>query len=166
MPDRQDRRIVEHRPLRAPVELDAAGHVLAEQWGNGVTRATAYDVAGRPSRLTLSRAGTALYDATLARNAWGAISTVTDTDGHGLDHSATFAYDGAARLVDATMGAGAAANLMSPGSEAPSLSAIKRSAPNAIGTKPSAIKAAGAIHSRTLGKLVISEPPSSLSLRD
>ena len=27
MPDRQDRRIVEHRPLRAPVELDAAGHV-------------------------------------------------------------------------------------------------------------------------------------------
>jgi hypothetical protein len=54
----------------------------------------------RPSGL----GGAAIYDVSVTRNAYGAITSVTDNDRVGLDHAATFVYDGAARLVDAVLG--------------------------------------------------------------
>ena len=49
------------------------------------------------------------YEAEVAHNAYGAITTVTDLDGVGLDHTAAFTYDGGARLVNARPRHGAAA---------------------------------------------------------
>jgi uncharacterized protein RhaS with RHS repeats len=62
---------------------------------------------GRVERLRLLRAGNAIYDVALSRNEWGAIDGAVDTDGHGLDHSASFVYDPAARLIESELGAGA-----------------------------------------------------------
>ena len=88
------------------LELDAAGRVVEERYGNGVRQLYARDALGMPSRIqTLRPMGTPLYDVTLTRNAYGAPDTVTDTDGTGLNHSATFGYDAAARLTDMVLGA-------------------------------------------------------------
>ena len=46
-----------------------------------------------------------LYDVLVQRNAYGAPTVVTDQDGQGLDHNATFGYDGAGRLTESTLGA-------------------------------------------------------------
>ncbi|WP_256560388.1 FG-GAP-like repeat-containing protein, partial [Myxococcus dinghuensis] len=90
----------------AALQLDAAGRVLEEQYGNGVRQLHERDDLGLPSRIrTVNALGLALYDVTLTRNAYGAPVTVTDTDGRGLNHSAVFGYDGAARLTDAILGA-------------------------------------------------------------
>lgn len=48
--------------------------------------------------------GEVLYDVSVTRNAYGAITDVDDNDGVGLDHNADFTYDGAARLLHATLG--------------------------------------------------------------
>lgn len=86
--------------------LDASGLVLEERYGNGVRQVYARDAVGLVSRIqTLKSAGGALYDVTLTRNAYGAPVAVTDDDGVGLNHAATFAYDPAARLTDALLGA-------------------------------------------------------------
>ena len=46
-----------------------------------------------------------LYDAAVTYNAFGAISSVVDQDrGAGLDHTAAFSYDEAARLTSAVIG--------------------------------------------------------------
>ncbi|WP_234069538.1 FG-GAP-like repeat-containing protein, partial [Myxococcus stipitatus] len=93
-------------PYWQAVELDAAGRVLEEQYGNGVRQLHERDALGLSSRVrTVNALGVALYDVSLTRNAYAAPLTVTDTDGRGLNHSAVFGYDGAARLTDAILGA-------------------------------------------------------------
>ncbi|WP_158620001.1 FG-GAP-like repeat-containing protein [Corallococcus sicarius] len=88
------------------LQLDASGRVLEERYGNGVRQVYARDALGMPSRIqTLRSLGTPLYDVTLTRNAYGAPKTITDSDGSGLNHSATFTYDAAARLSDVVLGA-------------------------------------------------------------
>ncbi|WP_140787615.1 FG-GAP-like repeat-containing protein [Myxococcus xanthus] len=99
------------RPVRLgnyweAVELDAAGRVIEERFGNGVRQVYARDALGMPSRVHVQRAtGVTLYDVTLTRNAFGAPVTVSDADGVGLNHSATFEYDPAARLTESVLGA-------------------------------------------------------------
>ncbi|WP_158620331.1 MULTISPECIES: FG-GAP-like repeat-containing protein [Corallococcus] len=88
------------------LQMDAAGRVLEEQYGNGVRQLYERDVLGFASRMqTVNALGISLYDVTLTRNAYAAPLTVTDTDGRGLNHSAVFSYDTAARLTDAILGA-------------------------------------------------------------
>jgi RHS repeat-associated protein len=90
-------------------EQDAAGRVLRERFGNDVTQAMGpRNGVGQPEAIAVRRSdGTALYDALLTYTGIGELHTVTDRDGHGLDHGATFTYDGAARLTAAVIGSGA-----------------------------------------------------------
>ena len=89
---------------------DASGRVLREQFGNGVVQTYQRDVLGQATRIRIDRPGGApLYDVAVAYNAFGSITSVTDSDGVGLDHTATFAYDGGARLTSAAIGSGPAA---------------------------------------------------------
>ncbi len=91
-------------------QQDAAGRPLRERFGNGVVQTHQRNILGQATKLRVLRpAGAALYDVDVSHNAYGAISTVTDVDGRGLDHSAGFTYDAAARLTDATIGSGATA---------------------------------------------------------
>ncbi|MDQ3265140.1 MAG: polymorphic toxin-type HINT domain-containing protein [Myxococcota bacterium] len=88
------------------VELDASGRVLAESYGNGVTQRYTRDELGLPREIGVARpSGQPLYGVRVGRNAWGSPSWVEDTDGVGLNHSATFAYDAAGRLADVVLGA-------------------------------------------------------------
>ncbi|OJT20075.1 hypothetical protein BO221_33340 [Archangium sp. Cb G35] len=87
------------------LQLDAAGRVLEEQYGNGLHQEYEWDETGLARRLQVLRGSAALYDVTLTRNAYGALKTVKDEDGVGLEHSAVFEYDGAARLTDVILGA-------------------------------------------------------------
>ncbi|NNB97255.1 hypothetical protein HI113_25455 [Corallococcus exiguus] len=88
------------------LELDASGRVIEERFGNGVRQVYQRDELGMASHIqTLRGTGNALYDVTVTRNAYGAPDTVTDQDGVGLNHSAVFTYDSAARLSDAIIGA-------------------------------------------------------------
>jgi RHS repeat-associated protein len=88
------------------LEVDASGRLVKERYGNGVTEDYHYDSLGLPDAITVRRpSGALLYDVTLKRNAWAAPTEVWDVDGTGLDHSATFTYDEAARLTDAVLGA-------------------------------------------------------------
>jgi RHS repeat-associated protein len=96
------------RDLWQLLEQDAADRPLLEQFGNGVRARYVRDVLGQPSSITLrDAAGAAIYDVAIARNGWTGITSVTDVDGAGLDHTATFQYDRFARLVGATAGTGA-----------------------------------------------------------
>jgi RHS repeat-associated protein len=98
------------RPIAAgdlwqATDIDARGDVLAERWGNGAQELYERDALGNSSRIRVLRAsGAAAYDVSLVRNAYAAITQATDADGSGLDHSASFAYDAAGRLTDATLG--------------------------------------------------------------
>jgi len=88
-------------------ELDAAGRVVKEHYGNGATQTYEYDALGLSKHITVDRPsgqGT-LYDVLIQRNAYGAPAIVTDQDGQGLDQNATFHYDLAGRLTDSTLGA-------------------------------------------------------------
>ncbi len=87
---------------------DSAGRLTAESFGNGITQLTTRDILGLPERIEVNRPVMAgpLYDVAVQRNAWTGIVSATDSDGVGLNHSATFTYDGAARLTDATIGTG------------------------------------------------------------
>jgi RHS repeat-associated protein len=85
---------------------DAAGRILLERFGNGVTGQAEHDAIGLVRQATVrTTSASALYDVELARNAYGAVTTAIDHDPAGLDHNASFTYDGAARLIDATLGA-------------------------------------------------------------
>ncbi len=70
-----------------------------------------YDANGLTAQVGIRRSagGASLYDIALGRNAFGAVTTATDSDGVGLDHSAAFTYDLAGRLTGATLGKAPAA---------------------------------------------------------
>jgi RHS repeat-associated protein len=100
-------RLVEVEDLWALNEQDPAGRVLRETFGNGIETTYARDPLGQPTDIAVKRGATELYRAlNIQRNAYGAITSVTDSDGRGLDHSAAFSYDGGARLTAATIGTG------------------------------------------------------------
>src|SRR5205823_1480879 len=89
------------------LDQDAMGQPLHEQTANGVDTRTTRDILGPPSETSVQdRKGAAIYHVSSARNAWTAITAVTDLDGTGLDHTATYSYDGFARLTGATLGTG------------------------------------------------------------
>lgn len=89
---------------------DAAGRPLRERFGNGVVQTYARNSLGQAEQVRVLRPSSAqLYGVDLTYNPYGAIATMADVDGRGLDHGATFTYDGGARLTDATMGTGASA---------------------------------------------------------
>jgi len=91
-------------------QQDAAGRSLRERFGNDVVQTWQRDALGRSKRLrVLAPAGDALYDVQVGLHATGAIASVTDQDGVGLDHSAAFTYDGGGRLTSARIGPVAAA---------------------------------------------------------
>jgi len=87
---------------------DPAGRILAEQFGNGVTQSYQRDSNGQPTNVQVVSPATALYRAAVSYNAFGAITSIADTDGHGLDHSAAFSFDGGGRILQAVLGQGAA----------------------------------------------------------
>jgi YD repeat-containing protein len=89
-------------------QIDAAGRVASEHYGNGATQAYQYDSLGlaQEVKVTSPISGTSLYDVVVTRNSYGAPTLVVDQDGQGLDQSATYSYDGAGRLKSATMGTG------------------------------------------------------------
>jgi RHS repeat-associated protein len=92
------------------VDQDAAGRVLEERFGNGVTQTSRRDMVGQISGTKVVGAGGAtLYDVDVDRLLWGGISHVVDRDSVGLDHTATFSYDGSSRLTGAALGQGASA---------------------------------------------------------
>lgn len=86
-------------------DQDASGRVMSERYGNGVRQSYERDLLGRPTRLRVDRSdGTAVLDASISHNAYGAITTVADHDGVGVDQTASFGYDAGARLVSAVIG--------------------------------------------------------------
>jgi RHS repeat-associated protein len=88
-------------------QQDASGRPLRESFGNGVVQTYQRNLLGQATKLRVLRpAGAALYDVDVGYNPYGAIATVGDVDGRGLDHTASFTYDAAARLTDATLGSG------------------------------------------------------------
>ena len=90
--------------------LDATGRVLRETYGNGTVQVYDYDTLGLPQGIVLeSAAKSPWFNLSVARNAYGAPTAIVDKDGRGLDHSATYAFDPAARLVNASIGSGPAA---------------------------------------------------------
>jgi hypothetical protein len=92
------------------VDQDAAGRVLEERFGNGVTQTSRRDTVGQISGTKVVGAGGAtLYDVDVDRLLWGGISHVVDHDSVGLDHTAAFSYDGSSRLTGAVLGQGASA---------------------------------------------------------
>jgi YD repeat-containing protein len=89
--------------------IDAAGRVDNEAYGNGATEDYSYDRLGLTQSVDLhSTVGgqvTDLFNILVTRTTFGAPKTVTDQDGgNGLNHSATYTYDDAARLTGATLG--------------------------------------------------------------
>ena len=91
---------------RAPVDgdIDASGRVVREVYGNGVEQSYSYDALGLVDYVTVTAASTPVYLASIERNAYGAPTSVSDYDGVGLDHQASYTYDGASRLTGATLG--------------------------------------------------------------
>ncbi len=94
--------------------MDAAGRVMTETYGqNIVAQNYLRDALGLPSGIQVGRLGTSptlLYQVAItARTPYGAPQTVVDAIAGGVDHNATYAYDGAARLTNAILGQGTAA---------------------------------------------------------
>jgi RHS repeat-associated protein len=110
-----------------PIDYDAAGRVaqiegvwsvgsynaasqpVSETFHNGATQTYERDILNRPTRITIGSGSGTLYDVSASYNAFNAITTLTDNDGVGLDHSAGFGFDGGGRLTTATIGRGAGA---------------------------------------------------------
>jgi RHS repeat-associated protein len=89
------------------LDQDAAGGVLHERFDNGVETTYARDPLGLVAKLTVrDSSGAAVYDVDVTRNGWTGITEVDDVDGTGLDHGASFIYDGFARLTAASIGSG------------------------------------------------------------
>jgi RHS repeat-associated protein len=88
---------------------DAGDQPVREQYGNGVVQRYDRDLLHRPTRVTIENATGALYRVAASYHAFGPISTLTDDDHVGIDHTASFGFDGAGRLISAAMGTGTAA---------------------------------------------------------
>lgn len=86
-------------------DQSASGDVLAEHFGNGIVQSYQRDILRLPTRIRVARDTHALYDVTVGHGAFGAISSVTDGDTTGLDHTASFGYDVGGRLTTASIGA-------------------------------------------------------------
>ncbi|HET9620835.1 MAG TPA: FG-GAP-like repeat-containing protein [Kofleriaceae bacterium] len=95
--------------LWSATSQDPAGRILDEQYGNGVTQHYTRDPLGQATRIQIAHGATTLYDAAIGYSPYAAITSVTDSDGHGLDHSAAFTYDGAGRITRGVLGQAAAA---------------------------------------------------------
>jgi RHS repeat-associated protein len=95
--------------------FDPAGRLATERFGNGVVGRYTYDGNGQTERIVVERSagGERLYDVTLNRNEWGAVTEVSDTDLSELDHDSHFGYDAAGRLTSADIGARTAAGTVS-----------------------------------------------------
>lgn len=83
------------------LQLDAAGRVVRERAGNGLESSFEHDDVGRLVGVAVG----AHYVVDLSRDAVGSLVGVTDLDGVGADHGATYRHDGAGRLVEAVQGA-------------------------------------------------------------
>jgi len=87
------------------IDQTASGMPKHETFGNGVDTQYERDVLDLPSHVTVrDGSGAAIYDVSAERDLASQIRTITDRDGVGLDHSATFAYDEFTRLTGATVG--------------------------------------------------------------
>ena len=90
------------------LQQDASGAPLHELAHNGVDTRFDRDLLSLNRQLTVHDVdGAAIYDVKAERNAWNAVTSITDLDGVGLDHRAAFGYDGFARLTSAAIGSGA-----------------------------------------------------------
>lgn len=87
---------------------DARGRILGEQFGNGVVQSYQRDSLGQPTRIEVVSPTATLFQAAITYNAFSAVTAVADTDGHGLDHTAAYSFDGGGRLLQALLGQGAA----------------------------------------------------------
>jgi YD repeat-containing protein len=95
--------------LWAADEMDGAGRIRREHYGNGVVETYEHDALGLAKDIRVSSGATDLYHVLVEeRTPYGAPTRVTDAihpgAATGLDQSQTFAYDGAGRLVEATVG--------------------------------------------------------------
>jgi RHS repeat-associated protein len=89
--------------------IDAAGRVLSESFGNGVTTTVDRDAIGLPTKIQVNRALTALFGVSIPqRTSFGAPVRVDDLVPSGRDQSAVYIYDDAARLADASLGSSVA----------------------------------------------------------
>lgn len=88
---------------------DAADKPLSETFHNGAAQSYTRDILYRTTRVTVAAGGNTIYDVSAGYTAFDAIGTLTDNDGVGLDHSASFGFDGGGRLTAATIGRGASA---------------------------------------------------------
>ncbi|MEZ4359064.1 MAG: FG-GAP-like repeat-containing protein [Kofleriaceae bacterium] len=87
-------------------DQDASGRPLREVFRNGVEATYQRDVLGLLAKVTVRDAGGArIYDVDVGRNGWTGITSITDVDGVGLDHTAAFDYDEFSRLTGAQLGA-------------------------------------------------------------
>ncbi len=90
--------------------LTASGQPRHERTRNGVDTVYKYDELDLTKQVTVKDAtGASIYNVLATRNAATEITSIADLDHVGLDHSATFTYDGFARLTDASIGSGAEA---------------------------------------------------------
>ncbi|HSS00287.1 MAG TPA: FG-GAP-like repeat-containing protein [Kofleriaceae bacterium] len=87
---------------------DARGRILAEQFGNGVVQSYQRDALGQPTHIEVTSPTATLFQADVTYNAFSAVTAIADTDGHGLDHTAAYSFDGGGRLLQALVGQGAA----------------------------------------------------------
>jgi hypothetical protein len=92
-------------------EIDAAGRIVRERFGNGVVQHYAHDALGMPSdiRVASPGGGADLFHVIVEeRTPYGAPMVVTDQihpgAATGLDQTQSFTYDQGGRLVEATVG--------------------------------------------------------------
>src|SRR3569623_2827062 len=85
----------------------AAGEVHDERAANGAETMYQRDLLGQIKRVTLrDSASHVLYDVTGTRDAANHLTALTDSDGVGLDHTASFTYDAFSQLTAAKLGTG------------------------------------------------------------
>jgi RHS repeat-associated protein len=92
------------------LDMTPSGAITHEKTQSGVDTMYARDVLDLVSQVTVKDVdGVAIYDVSATRNPSTEITSETDHDGRGLDHSATFTYDAFSRLTAASIGSGAQA---------------------------------------------------------
>jgi RHS repeat-associated protein len=99
-------RVTQVEGLWSVASYDAADQPVREQYENGVVQRYDRDLVHRPQRVTIENADGALYSVAATYHPFGPIATLTDDDGVGLDHSASFGFDGGGRLTSAAIGTG------------------------------------------------------------